>query len=81
MQALYSKNSQMVLEACMALKQLCYMRGETIMPLVVERICGALTTLTSSHQTTSALEVLVALLHPIMRQRSPPPRPPAPLGT
>jgi hypothetical protein len=76
MQALYSKNSQMVLEACMALKQLCYMRGETIMPLVVERICGALTTLTSSHQTTSALEVLVALLHPIMRQRSPPVRQP-----
>ena len=67
LQGLYSKNASAVSQVCVALKDLALLDADTLLPALVERVYGALTTLTEVHQASAALEALAAIIYPVLR--------------
>eukprot|EP00736_Rhodelphis_marinus_P002602 Rmarinus@m.12288 len=67
MDALYAKTPHMQTEACFALKHLAYLAPDKVLPSLLPRVYAALTTLTETHQTLSAMEVLTTIVHPMFK--------------
>ncbi|KAL9658080.1 hypothetical protein ABK040_012994 [Willaertia magna] len=67
MTALFSKSNQMTTCANHSLKHLAYILPQEVFPPLMERSFYALETLTSTHQTISALETLSLVVFPLLK--------------
>ena len=64
--ALFSKSPQMVSAASWAMKSLCYIAPELILPPLLDRVYPALETVTEAHQTHAALSALLSVARPLV---------------
>lgn len=69
LQSMFAKNHGLIAGAAMTLKHLSYMAPKLVLPRLMERISYALTTLTETHQTISALEVLGSVILPMLNKQ------------
>jgi hypothetical protein len=67
--AMFSKTNQMTICANHSLKQLSYICPDLVFPPLIEKCLFALQTLTETHQTTVALEILSIIIFPLLDQR------------
>lgn len=70
MQALYSKSQTMISCATRTLRHLALIHPKSTLPVFIEHVYPALTTLTQTHRMRAVLHSLSFLVHPLVSRRN-----------